>query len=202
MFFKPGQHKPHLQSDPFKALVAPRPIGWISTRARDGRLNLAPYSYFNALCDDPWLVAFASDGAKDSATFAADSGEFVCNIVTAEFAECMVATSVDAPRGVSEFGYAGLESEPSAFVGTPRVKGIKAALECRVTEIIHPKLANGVATAVHLVVGEVVGIFVDESIVFEGKVTAGSIHQVTRLGGLSYGLIGETFAMARPKWQE
>ena len=201
MFFKPGEHAPHLKSDPFKALVAPRPIGWISTRATDGRINLAPYSYFNALCDDPWLVAFASDGPKDSATFAAESGEFVCNIVTWEFAESMVSTSVDAPRGTSEFDYAGLEMEPSAFVKSPRVKGIKAALECKVTEITRPKLLSGQASPVHLVIGEVVGIFVDESIVHNGKVTASSITQVSRLGGLNYGIVGEIFAHERPKWQ-
>ena len=202
MFFNPGEHQPHLLSDPFKALVAPRPIGWISTRSPDGRVNLAPYSYFNALCDDPWLVAFASDGAKDSATFAAQSGEFVCNIVTHEFAERMVATSVDAPPGTSEFDFAGLETEDSAYVAAPRVKGIKAALECKVTQVIHPLLLSGETSAVHLVIGEVIGMYVDESIVSEGKVTASSIQQVSRLGGLNYGLIGETFPLVRPKWTD
>lgn len=202
MFFRPGKHEPYLNADPFKTLVAPRPIGWISTKAMDGSLNLAPFSYFNALCDDPWLVAFAADGAKDSAVFAKESGEFVCNIVTQEFAEAMVQTSVNAPRGANEFTYAGLETEPSGIVSVPRVKGIKAALECRVSDVIHPRLADGKRTQVHLVIGEVVGIYIDESLVAEGRVAVSKLRQVARLGGRDYGMIEKTFALSRPKWQE
>ena len=103
MFYEPknGHGLPH---DPFKAIVAPRPIGWISTRSPTGELNLSPYSFFNAFSTNPFLVWFASGGVKDSVAFARDSGEFVVNLVGMELAAKMNASSVNAPRGVSEFG--------------------------------------------------------------------------------------------------
>jgi flavin reductase (DIM6/NTAB) family NADH-FMN oxidoreductase RutF len=200
MFFRPNLRNHGLPHDPFKALIAPRPIGWISTRARDGRVNLAPYSYFNALCDDPWLLAFASDGEKDSMVFAKDSGEFAVNIVTAEFLDVMVASSVNAPRGASEFDFTSLDSEPCELIAAPRVKGIKAAMECKVTEIIQPKLLSGAASGVHMVIGEVVGIYIDPSILNNGLVDYDRARFVSRLGYLEYGLIGETVSRRRPKW--
>jgi flavin reductase (DIM6/NTAB) family NADH-FMN oxidoreductase RutF len=200
MFYQPQLRNHGLPHDPFKALIAPRPIGWISTRATDGRVNLAPYSYFNALCDDPWLVAFASDGEKDSMTFAKDSGEFALNIVTAEFLDAMVASSVNAPRGSSEFDFAGLDTEPCELIAAPRVKGIKAAMECKVTEILQPKLLSGGASGVHMVIGEVIGIYIDPSILTDGLVDYNRARLLSRLGYLDYGLIGETVPRRRPKW--
>lgn len=188
--------------DPFKALVAPRPIGWISTRAKDGRLNLAPYSYFNALSDNPWLVAFASDGMKDTMMFAEESGEFVVNIVTRKYAEAMVKTSVDAPRGANEFDFAGLEPEPSQLVLAPRVKGIAAALECRVTEIIEPRLLSGNSSGIQLVIGEVIGVHIDEDMFTSGRFDYEKAGLVSRLGYLDYAIPGPTFEMRRPKWSE
>lgn len=202
MFYEPAKRDHGLPHDPFKALVAPRPIGWISTRASDGRLNLAPYSYFNALSDSPWLVAFASDGRKDSASFAAESGEFVVNIVTEKFASAMVNTSVDAPRGESEFVFAGLGSEPSTIIAAPRVKGIAAALECKVTEILQPKLLSGLPSGIQLVIGEVVGIHIDEEMLTNGRFDYKKAGLVSRLGYLDYAIAGSTFEMRRPHWNK
>lgn len=142
MFYEPsaGHGLPH---DPFKAIVAPRPIGWISTVAADGSLNLAPYSFFNALGTNPHLVMFSSEGAKDSATYASETGEFVVNLVTRDLVDRMNASSIDAPRGVSEFGHAGLTPVPSRLVKPPRVGEAHAALECKVTEIVRPKGLDG-----------------------------------------------------------
>ena len=201
MFYEPAKRNHGLPHDPFKALVAPRPIGWISTRALDGRLNLAPYSYYNALSDDPWLVAFASDGQKDSMSFASESSEFVVNVVTRKFTAAMVDTSVDAPRGTSEFAFAGLESEPSTLVAAPRVKGIAAALECKVTEILEPKLLSGSPSGVQLVVGEVVGIHIDEDMLTDGHFDYEKAGLVSRLGYLDYAIVGPTFEMRRPRWK-
>ncbi|MCB1435227.1 MAG: flavin reductase family protein, partial [Alphaproteobacteria bacterium] len=133
MFYEPskGHGLPH---DPSKAIVAPRPIGWISTRALDGRVNLAPYSYFNAISSRPFMVCFSSDGVKDSLTFASESREFVANLVGRDLAEKMNETSVDAPRGVNEFGVAGLTEAPCRIVAAPRVAEAYAALECKVTD--------------------------------------------------------------------
>ncbi len=202
MFYEPQKRNHGLPHDPFKALVAPRPIGWISTRANDGRLNLAPYSYFNALSDNPWLVAFASGGRKDSMVFAAETGEFVVNIVTRKFAEAMVKTSVDAPRGSSEFEYAGLEPEHSQLVATPRVKGIAAALECKVTEIIEPRLLSGSGSGIQMVIGEVVGVHIDGDMITSGRFDFEKAGLVSRLGYLDYAIPGPTFEMRRPKWSD
>lgn len=200
MFYEPEKRNHGLPHDPFKALVAPRPIGWISTCSTDGRLNLAPYSYFNALSDDPWLVAFASDGQKDSMSFAAESGEFVVNIVTQKLMDAMVKTSVDAPRGSSEYEYAGLKPEQSSLVAAPRVKGIAAALECKVTEIIEPRLLSGLKSGIHLVIGEVVGIYVDEETLTNGLFDYEKACLASRLGYLDYSIVGPTFQMRRPRW--
>lgn len=201
MFYEPAKRNHGLSHDPFKALVAPRPIGWISTRSLDGSLNLAPYSYFNALSDNPWLVAFASDGKKDSMSFAAESGEFVVNIVTEKFASAMVKTSVDAPRGTSEFQFSGLETDASILVAPPRVKGIAAALECKVTEIIEPKLVSGLSSGIQLVIGEVVGIHIDEEMLTSGRFDYEKAGLVSRLGYLDYAISGPAFEMRRPRWE-
>ena len=104
MFYEPkARDRTRLPHDPMKAIVAPRPIGWISTRARDGKVNLAPYSYFNAFSSSPAILGFSSDGMKDSATFAVDSGEFVANLASFDLFQAMNETSAALPRGTSEF---------------------------------------------------------------------------------------------------
>src|SRR5271165_1370833 len=126
-----------LSRDPFKAIVAPRPIGWISTRACDGRVNLAPYSFFNGFASRPPIVGFSSDGGyKDSATFAKESGEFVANLATLALRDPMNATSAPLPRGESEFVHAGLTMAECQMVAAPRVKESPASLECKVVEVV------------------------------------------------------------------
>ena len=202
MFYEPsaGHGLPH---DPFKAIVAPRPIGWISSLAADGSLNLAPYSFFNALSAHPHLVMFSSEGEKDSVTFARETGEFVANLVSRDLAEKMNASAVDAPRGVSEFGYADLTPEPSLLVKPPRVKEALAALECKVTEILQPKGLDGRTGDRFVVFGEVVGVHIDDAAIDENGlfdiVRAGT---VSRLGYMDYASVTETFSMQRPKWKD
>ncbi|MDQ6437972.1 flavin reductase family protein [Mesorhizobium sp. LHD-90] len=200
MFFEPekGHGLPH---DPFKAIVAPRPIGWISTVNRAGQVNLAPYSFFNAFSGRPYLVWFSSEGSKDSAAFAAESGEFVANLVGREFAEQMNRTSVNAPRGVSEFDFAGLDAVPSRLVKPPRVAGVPAALECKVTEILHPKTLDG-PSSVDVVVGQVVGVHIDDAYLKDGLFDTAKAGNVARLGYFDYAQVNETFSMRRPKWEK
>ena len=124
-----------LPHDPFKAIVAPRPIGWISTRALDGRINLAPYSFFNAFASSPPIVGFSSEGYKDSAAFARDSGEFVANLASRDLMQAMSQTSAPLPRGDNEFEHAGLTMAPCRLVKAPRVAEAHAALECKVVEV-------------------------------------------------------------------
>ncbi len=200
MFYEPskGHGLPH---DPFKAIVAPRPIGWISTRNRAGDVNLAPYSFFNALAGRPPMVMFSSESEKDSLAFAQDSGEFVVNLVGRELAEKMNLTAVDAPRGVNEFVYAGLTPAPCRMVAAPRVAEASAALECKVTEIYRPRGANGLPSGAVLVVGEAVGIHIDEGVMTDGLFDIVKAGNVARLGYMDYTHVAETFSMRRPRWK-
>jgi flavin reductase (DIM6/NTAB) family NADH-FMN oxidoreductase RutF len=199
VFYEPakGHGLPH---DPSKAIVAPRPIGWISTISRSGELNLAPYSFFNALSTRPFLVWFSSEGEKDSATFAAETGEFVANLVSRDLAEQMNRSAVDAPRGVNEFAYAGLTAAPSRLVAPPRVAEAPAALECKVTEILRPKALDGSDAGVFVVTGEVVGVHIDDAMLTDGLFDAVKAGNVARLGYMDYSMVNETFAMRRPRW--
>src|SRR5690606_33412277 len=201
MFYEPskGHGLPH---DPFKAIVAPRPIGWISSLAADGSLNLAPYSFFNALGTHPHLVMFSSEGRKDSVSFAAETNEFVANLVSRNLAEKMNASAVDAPRGVSEFDYAGLTPVPSRLVAPPRVGEAVAALECKVTEILEPKGLDGRPAGNVIVFGEVVGVHIDEAMLTDGLFDIVKAGTVARLGYMDYTSVSETFQMRRPRWQE
>src|SRR5580692_2929182 len=144
MFYATAERdRTKLPHDPFKAIVAPRPIGWISTRSRDGRVNLAPYSFFNAFSSSPPIVGFSSEGAKDSAAFARDSGEFVVNLATLDLLHPMSQTSAPLPRGQSEFAHSGLTMAPCRLVGAPRVAESHAAMECKVSEIVTLKDRRG-----------------------------------------------------------
>ena len=200
MFYQPakGHGLPH---DPFKAIVAPRPIGWISTRSKDGSLNLAPYSFFNAISTHPHLLFFSSEGEKDSVRNARETGEFVCNLVSADLFEQMNKSSVDAPRGTSEFDYAGLTPTDCRLGRTPRVAEAHAALECRVTDIQEPRGLEGRVAGVFLVFGEVVGVHIDESIMTDGLVDIVKAGTVSRLGYMDYAKVTEVFSARRPRWE-
>lgn len=200
MFYEPskGHGLPH---DPFKALVAPRPIGWISTMGKDGSLNLAPYSFFNALGTNPHLVMFCSEGPKDSYLNALETGEFVANLVSADLIEQMNATSVDAPKGVSEFEYAGLTPVASRLVKPPRVGEAHSALECKVTEILRPKGLDGQETNRYMVMGEVVGVYISDDALTDGMFDIVKAGNVSRLGYLDFAAITEVFQRTRPRWK-
>jgi len=198
MFYRPrdGHGLPH---DPFKAIVAPRPIGWISTRSRAGAVNLAPYSFFNAIATDPWLVLFAADGDKDSAAFARDSGEFAVNLVGRPQFAAMNASSIAAPRGVSEFALAGVDALPCQVIAAPRVAGAPAVLECRVTEIAEPRDLSGRKAGIQMVIGEVVGVHIDENCLVDGRFDVRRARTVARLGYNDYAEMTELFAAERPR---
>lgn len=200
MFYEPskGHGLPH---DPSKAIVSPRPVGWISTIGASGALNLAPYSFFNMFSSKPFLVWFSSEGEKDSVTFARETGEFVVNLAGRDLVSKMVASSVDAPRGVSEFGYADLTPEPSRLVKPPRVREALAALECKVTEIMTPKTWSGAEPDAVVVAGEVIGVYIDESVLVDGRFDAVKAGNVARLGYFDYLTVDSVFEMRRPRWK-
>ncbi|KTQ95104.1 MULTISPECIES: flavin reductase family protein [Aureimonas] len=199
MFYETAHNDHGLPHDPFKAIVAPRPIGWISTRAKDGSVNLAPYSFFNAIADDPKLVMFCSSGLKDTASFAIESGEFVVNLATLPLAEAMNRSSAPAPRGSSEFEIAGLTEAPCRLVSAPRVAQSPAALECKVTQSFRPLGLDGPSPSAVMVIGQVVGIHIDERILRDGMLAMDLAEPLTRLGYLDYAVTREVFAMVRPK---
>lgn len=187
-----------LPHDPFKALVAPRPVGWISTVSRAGAVNLAPYSYFNAFSTRPMLVGFSSEGEKDSQVFAIETGEFVWSMATWDLRDAMNATAATLPRGESEFAHARLETAPSRLVRPPRVKASPAALECRVTEMVRLKDTAGRDTDRRLVLGEVVGVHLDERFVRDGRVDTAAMRPIARCGYDEYSVVDRLFAMDRP----
>jgi flavin reductase (DIM6/NTAB) family NADH-FMN oxidoreductase RutF len=198
MFFEPRKRDHGLPHDPFKALVAPRPIGWISAMDANGALNLSPYSFFNAFGSRPPIVGFSSEGQKDAASFVEETGEFVCNLATLKLAQAMNATSAPLPRGQSEFAYAGLETEPSRLVKPPRIKGIAAALECRLTEIHRLKDVNGDETGSIMVFGEVVGIYIDPQFIRDGIVDTAAMQPLARCGYQDYAVVEKVFSLRRP----
>ncbi len=188
-----------LPHDPFKALIAPRPVGWVSTMNKAGEINLAPYSFFNAFSGAPLLIGFSSDGEKDSATFAEETGEFVWNLATYELREFMNDTSAPLPRGQSEFTHAGLEMAPARLVRPPRVKASPAQMECKVTQVVHLKNKEGGFSNNRLVLGEVIGVWIDDAYIKDGVVQITRMQPIARCGYQDYMVFDSVFQMRRPK---
>jgi len=198
MFYDAVANTHGLAADPFKALVAPRPIGWIATTSARGELNLAPYSYFNGFSYSPPIVGFSSEGEKDSATFAMETGEFVWSMATWALRDQMNASAASLPRGESEFAHAGLETAPSRLVRPPRVAASPAAFECRVTEMVKIKDLDGSDTGRRLVLGRIVGVHIDERFVKDGRVDSAAMRPIARGGYDEYSVVERVFSMPRP----
>jgi len=200
MFYETrSRDKALLPHDPFKAIVAPRPIGWISTRSLDGRINLAPYSFFNAYSSSPPIVGFSSDGYKDSAAFAAESGEFVANLASFDLMHPMSETSAPLPRGDSEFEYARLTMAPCRLVKPPRVAEAHASLECKVSEIVRLKNHKGETVESYLVIGEVVAFHLDDAFIKNGRFDTAGARPLARCGYQDYAVVEKLIALERPK---
>ena len=191
-----------LAHDPFNALVAPRPIGWISSRSRDGVLNLAPYSFFNAFNYTPPLVGFASVGYKDSVRNIEETGEFGWNLATRPLAEAMNQSCAAVGPEVDEFQLAGLTPEPSRVIGVPRVKETPVSFECRVSQILRLTGADGTETDTWMVFGEVVGVHIARHLLKDGVYQTADAEPILRGGGPAdyFGISPDTFfQMYRPK---
>jgi flavin reductase (DIM6/NTAB) family NADH-FMN oxidoreductase RutF len=199
MFYETGERDTRLlPRDPFKAIVAPRPIDWISTRARDGRVNLAPYSFFNGFNSVPPIVGFSSEGYKDSADFARDSGEFVANLVSFDLMQKMNLTSAPLARGTSEFDHAGLTMAPCRLVKAPRVAEAHAALECKLVDCVPLKTHRGEAIDSYLVLGEVVAVHIDDALIREGRFDTAAARLIARCGYTDYAVVETLLTMTRP----
>jgi flavin reductase (DIM6/NTAB) family NADH-FMN oxidoreductase RutF len=197
MFYEPksGHGLPH---DPFKAIVAPRPIGWISTMDEQGRHNLAPYSFFNAISSKPPMVAFSSEGMKDSVRNAIATREFVYNLATAALADGMNQSAAEVPPDVNEFELAGLATAPCRLVRPLRVADTPAALECKVTDVLHLRDLAGHETGRYLVLGQVVGVHIDDGHLENGLFNTARAVPLARCGYREYASVTTVFEMLRP----
>ncbi len=199
MFYTTDQNRHGLAHDPFKAIVSPRPIGWIGSKGRDGSLNLAPYSFFNAVSDRPKLVMFSSSGRKDSYRNASETGEFTCNFVSRNLIDKMNMSSASVAYDVDEFALSGLTPKKGELVDAPYVAEAFAVLECKVTEIIEPKSLSGEPSENVMIFGQVVGIHIDEAILRDGRIDMGLARPVARLGYMDYSESSDVFELFRPK---
>ncbi|NKB71744.1 MAG: flavin reductase family protein [Candidatus Latescibacteria bacterium] len=200
MFYRPEEGHT-LAHNPFNALVVPRPIGWISTLDEEGRANLAPYSFFNAVAYEPPQVMFAATtdhaygGLKDSVQNARQTGEFVVNLATWALRRQMNASAVPAPRDVDEFDYAELAKAPAQLVKPHRVAQSPAQLECLYTRSVE---LEGESNTV--VFGQVVGVHIDDRFIVDGLVDTLAMEPIGRLGYLDYVKVAESFSLERPQW--
>ncbi|WP_432701006.1 flavin reductase family protein [Kluyvera cryocrescens] len=199
-FYQPSQGH-GLPHDPLNAIVGPRPIGWIASVDAQGRPNLAPYSFFNCFNYRPPIIGFASSGWKDSVQNIVDTKEFVWNLTTRELAVAMNESSASLPHGENEFTRAGLTAAPSLLVKAPRVAESPVNFECRLSQCIQLTGADGTAVDTWLVLGEVVGIHIAESLLENGIYQTARAQPVLRAGGPSaYYTIDEShrFDLIRP----
>jgi len=190
-----------LKFDPFNAIIAPRPIGWISTRDAKGRANLAPYSFFNAFSYTPPIIGFSSTQWKDSVANIEQTREFVWNLATMDLARQMNATSAHVAPEVDEFALAGLTPMPSKLVQVPRVGESPVALECKLCEIIRLKGADGRPAQAWLTLGEVVAVHIDKTLIQDGIYQTAAARPIVRAGrrGDYFEIKPENmFEMARP----
>lgn len=171
-----------LKHDPFNAMIAPRPIGWMSSMGAKGNLNLAPYSFFNAFNYKPPILGFSSNGWKDTVRNIKETGEFVWNLSTMPLAEAMNISSADMPPEVSEFDKAGLTPVPSSVVKVPRVGEARAAMELKLIRIIQLETKEGAPLENWMILGEVVAVHIDKSLIQDGVYITGLAHPIARAG--------------------
>jgi flavin reductase (DIM6/NTAB) family NADH-FMN oxidoreductase RutF len=171
-----------MKHDPFNAIVGPRPIGWISSKDKDGRVNLAPYSFFNAFNYTPPLIGFSSINWKDTVSNIEATGEFVWNLATMDLAQQMNKTSASVPHGVNEFEVAGLTPVPCRLVDVPRVGESPVSFECKVSQIIQLQGADGKKAQAWLTMGEVVAVHIDRRLIKDGVYQTAMAHPILRAG--------------------
>jgi flavin reductase (DIM6/NTAB) family NADH-FMN oxidoreductase RutF len=197
-FYDPaaGHGLPH---DPFKAIVAPRLIGWVSTRSSRGQLNLAPYSFFGAFATFPSVIGFSSEGRKDSIRNIEETREFVWNLATRPLAQQMNRSSAPVGPDVDEFQLAGLTPVAGRNVSVPHVGEAPAALECKLLQIVQLHDLEGKPMDNWLALGQVVGVHIQKAYLKDGRFDTHAAQPIMRAGYRGdYAQIGEMFEMIRP----
>ena len=204
MFYEPKKGHPFL-IDPYKSLIFPRPIGWISTISKKGIPNLAPYSYFNAVADYPPQVMFSEEAPilynryKDSLTNILSTKEFVVNFATSKICKQMALSSIDAPPDIDEFKFTKLKKRKSKKVKAPSVAESPVNLECKLLKTL--KLKSNSKKFGTIVIGEVIGIFINNRFIKKGRVDSAAMRYVARLGYSEYTTVSSKFKMHHPKWE-
>ncbi len=203
MFIDPETSQ-DLKRSIFNAIVAPRPIGWISSISPAGQVNLAPFSHFNIVSTAPPVLIFSCNSPedrveKDTLANVRATGEFVFNLVSYELREAMNMTSTAAPHGIDEFELAGLEKAASIKVWPPRVAASPANLECRVLRIVEIAPEGKGETASNVVFGRVVGLHIQDQYLDDaGRFDTVKARPLTRLGGMQYAAPGPIIEMQQP----
>jgi flavin reductase (DIM6/NTAB) family NADH-FMN oxidoreductase RutF len=198
MFYDTRKNDHGLPYNPFKAIVAPRPIGWITSMNAKGEINLAPYSFFNGITDKPPIVMFASEGSKDSVAFVEETREFVCSLATFDLRDQMNGTSAPLPRGTSEMQATGLEAAPSRLVKPPRVAASPCALECKWLQTVRLHDLDGNGLERFAVFGQVVGVYIDDRFINNGRLDITAMRTIARCGYDEYAVVESVFKMKRP----
>jgi flavin reductase (DIM6/NTAB) family NADH-FMN oxidoreductase RutF len=199
MFYDTRKNDHGLPHNPFKAIVTPRPIGWVTTMSAKGEINLAPYSFFNGITDKPPIVMFSSEGAKDSVIFAEETKEFVCNLSTWDLRDQMNGTSAPLSRGESEMKFTGLEAAPSRLVKPPRVAASPCALECKWLQTVRLHDVEGKQLERYVVFGQAIGVYIDDRFIKNGRLDTAAVQPIARCGYSDYAVVDKVFAVARPK---
>jgi flavin reductase (DIM6/NTAB) family NADH-FMN oxidoreductase RutF len=203
MFYETERNNHGLPFNPFKACVVPRPIGWITSLNAQGILNLAPYSYFNAVADIPPMIIFSTttnhheSGYKDTLKNVEDTKEFVVNIATWNLREEVNNSSADFDHDISEIEMLNIATIPSKFVKPPRIKDSPIHLECVYHESIQLPVIDKRYTN-RIVVAKVVGIHIDDNIIVNGKIDIAKFKPIARLGYMEYAVVESKFIMERP----
>ena len=206
MFYETNVNNHGLEHDPFKALVAPRPIGWVSTLSKNKQVNLAPYSFFNAVSDVPPMIMISSNQRKDTLTNVEETGEFVCSLATHRLRDAMNMSSAAVDKNVSEFDLSTLTRAASRLVAPPRVADSPAALECKLWKVL--PLPSGPGddglSKYTLILGFVVGVYINDDYLSGGLFDASKAGLIARMGYMDYCHITSEniFSLNRPKVSE
>ncbi|ATI41549.1 nitrilotriacetate monooxygenase [Pacificitalea manganoxidans] len=187
-----------LKYDPFKAIIAPRPIGWIGTRNADGIPNLGPYSFFNAIGNAPHMICFTSEGLKHSVVNARDQGEFTFSLATEDLAQAMNVSSGAWPDGADEFAQAGLPIGESVATKAPFVADSPAALECVTVSFQQIVDRDGAPVDRYMVIGQVVQTHINEAYIRDGRFDTAAARPIARMGYRDYATVTEAWELDRP----
>ena len=201
MIYDPSEH-PLLETHKLMiGSIVPRPIAFVSTRSKDGKNNVAPFSYFNGVCSKPPTIMFAParrgwDGEeKDTLINIRDTEEFVVNIVSESFAEKMVMCSTDFDSDVDEFGMSGLTPVTSQKVAPPRVGESKVSFECKLNQIV--EIGDGTAGSGFVVIGSIVLFHIDDDVYDNGRILLDKLQPLGRLAGNWYTRTTDTLKIIR-----